>query len=210
MSWSKRFLKLLQKSLQLTVITTVLSQDNETTLVTCYLAKARASLVAQMVKNLPAIQETRVRSLGWEDPLEKGTATHSNILSWRISWTEEPGRLQFMGSQRVGHDWVTSNTVCLHVCLLKMSCPISSSSTWELPRHILGPHSRPIYQGSLGMGFSNFCFNKPSIWFWYTPKFEEIWSTGANFNWIDIPNQLDQNSVCISKSPELLKSFVVV
>ena len=63
-----------------------------------------ASLVAQMVKNLPAIQETRVQSLGWEDPLEKGTATHFNILSWRISWTEEHGRLQFMGSLRVGHD----------------------------------------------------------------------------------------------------------
>ena len=49
------------------------------------------SLVAQMIKNLPAVQETRVRSLGWEDPLEKGTATHSSILAWRIPWTEEPG-----------------------------------------------------------------------------------------------------------------------
>ena len=57
------------------------------------------SLVAQMVKNLPATQETWVRSLGWEDPLEKGTATHSSILAWRILWTEEPGRLQYMGSQ---------------------------------------------------------------------------------------------------------------
>ena len=81
MSWSKRFLELLQKSLQLTVIITVLSQDNETTLVTCYLAKARASLVAQMVKNLPAIQETQVQSLGWEDPLEKEMATHYSILA---------------------------------------------------------------------------------------------------------------------------------
>ena len=52
-----------------------------------------------MVKNLPAMQETWVRSLGWEDPLEKGTATHSSILAWRILWTEEPGRLQYMGSQ---------------------------------------------------------------------------------------------------------------
>ena len=57
-----------------------------------------ASLVAQMVKNLPAVQETQVRSLGWED-LEKGTATHSSVLAWRIPWTEEPGRLQSMGSQ---------------------------------------------------------------------------------------------------------------
>ena len=57
-----------------------------------------------MVKNLPAMQETLVQSLGLEDPLEKGTATHSSILAWRIPWTEEPGRLQSMGSQRVGHD----------------------------------------------------------------------------------------------------------
>ena len=60
--------------------------------------------VAQSVKNLPAVQETRVRSLGWEDPLEKEMATHSSILAWKISWTEEPGGLQSMGSQRVGHD----------------------------------------------------------------------------------------------------------
>ena len=60
--------------------------------------------VAQMVKNLPAVQETGVRSLGQEDPLEKGMATHSSILAWRIPWAEEPGRLQSMGLQRVGHD----------------------------------------------------------------------------------------------------------
>ena len=58
-------------------------------------------LVAQTVKNLPAMQDTRVRSLGQEDPLEKQTETHSNILAWRIPWTEEPGGLQSMGSQRV-------------------------------------------------------------------------------------------------------------
>ena len=63
-----------------------------------------ASLVAQSVKNLPAVQETRVRSLGWEDPLEKEMEIHSSILAWKISWTEEPGGLQSMGSQRVGHD----------------------------------------------------------------------------------------------------------
>ena len=62
------------------------------------------SLVAQMVKNLPTRQETWVRSLGWEDPLEKEVATHSSIVAWRIPWTEEPGRLQFTGSQRVLHD----------------------------------------------------------------------------------------------------------
>ena len=60
--------------------------------------------MAQLVKNLPAIQETWVQSLGWEDPLEKGMATHSSILAWRIPWTGEPGGLQFMGSQRVRYD----------------------------------------------------------------------------------------------------------
>ena len=63
-----------------------------------------ASLVAQMVKSLPALQETRVRSLGQEDPLGEGMATHSSILAWRIPRTEEPGGLQSMGSQRVGHN----------------------------------------------------------------------------------------------------------
>ena len=63
-----------------------------------------ASLVAQLVKNLRAVQETQVRSLGWEDPLEKEMATHSSILAWKISWTEKPGGLQSMGLQRVGHD----------------------------------------------------------------------------------------------------------
>ena len=59
----------------------------------------RASLIAQLVKNLPAMQETWVQFLGWEDPLEKEMATHSSILAWRIPWTEEPGRLLSMGSQ---------------------------------------------------------------------------------------------------------------
>ena len=63
-----------------------------------------ASLMTQMVKNLPAMQETQVQSLSWEDLLETGMATLSSILAWRIPRTEEPGGLQFMGLQRVGHD----------------------------------------------------------------------------------------------------------
>ena len=62
----------------------------------------RPSLLAQMVKNLPTMQETEVRSLGWKDPLEKEMATHSSILAWRIPWTEEPSGLKSMGPQRVG------------------------------------------------------------------------------------------------------------
>ena len=64
----------------------------------------RTSLITQMVKNPPGMQKTQVRSLGQEDPLEKGMAVHSSILAWRIPQTEDPVRLQSMGSQRVGHD----------------------------------------------------------------------------------------------------------
>ena len=60
--------------------------------------------MAQMIKNPPALWETWVRSVGWEDPLEEGIATQSSILAWRIPWTEEPGGLQFAGSQTVRHD----------------------------------------------------------------------------------------------------------
>ena len=61
-----------------------------------------------MIKRLPTMRETQVQSLGWEDPLEKEMATHSSILAWKIPWTEDPVRIQSMGLQRVGHDWVTS------------------------------------------------------------------------------------------------------
>ena len=67
-----------------------------------------ACLVAQIVKHLPAMWETQVQSLGWEDPVEKEMAIHSSTLDWKIPWTEEPCRLQCMRSQRVGHDWVTA------------------------------------------------------------------------------------------------------
>ena len=64
-------------------------------------------MLDQPVKNLPAMQETRVRPLGWEDPLEKEMATHSSILAWEIPWMEEPDGLQFLGLQRVGHNLAT-------------------------------------------------------------------------------------------------------
>ena len=80
---------------------------NEIAFVFCFNNKW-AFLVAQIVKNMPTMQETQVWSLGQNDPLEKQMATHSSILDWRISWTEEPGGLQSMGLQRVGHDWATN------------------------------------------------------------------------------------------------------
>ena len=70
----------------------------------CPLQYSWASLVAQMVKNLPAMRETQVRFLGSEDPLEREMTTHSSTLAWKIPWMEEPGGLQSMGSLRVGHD----------------------------------------------------------------------------------------------------------
>ena len=79
----------------------------------------RASLLAKTVKNVPSLQDTKVQPLGGEDPLGKGMATHSSILAWRTPRTEEPGGLQSMGLQRVGHDW-TNNTLLpsLHAALL--------------------------------------------------------------------------------------------
>ena len=74
------------------------------------MSKIGTSPVAQTVKHLPTKKETQVRSLSEEDPLEEGVATHSNILAWRIPWTEQTGRLQSMGSQRVGHDYRGSSS----------------------------------------------------------------------------------------------------
>ena len=76
---------------------------------------ATASLVAQVVKHLPTMQETWVWSLCQEDPLEKEMATYSITLAWKIPWTEEHGRVQSMGLQRVGHDWVTSLSITCYI-----------------------------------------------------------------------------------------------
>ena len=101
-----------------------------------------ASLVAQTVNRLPTMRETWVRALGWEDPLEKEMATHSSILAWKIPWTEVPGRLQFMGLQRVAHDWATSlslsTLLCLEnsfSCMTLLTCQVPGEtvlSPWEV------------------------------------------------------------------------------
>ena len=77
-------------------------------------AHTQSLLVAQMVKNLPAVRETWIWSLGQEDPLEKGTAVHSSVLAWRIPWIEEPARLQSMGLQRVGHGRGANTCSCTY------------------------------------------------------------------------------------------------
>ena len=87
------------------------------------------SLVAQLVNHLPAMKEIWVRSLGQEDPLEKVMATHSSTLAWRILWTEEPGRLESMGSQRVGHDWATSLSLYCILLIQYVPCSVYYIST---------------------------------------------------------------------------------
>ena len=127
-------------------------------------------------------QKTWVQSLGWEDTLEKGRAAHSSVLAWRIPWTEEPGKLQSMGLQRVGHCWVTFTFKCCedeenkitdrglnlsnlleHVfskCSLHTS-RISNTWTILLGRQIFRPHHRPTELETLGMGAQS---SKKSSW----------------------------------------------
>jgi len=75
----------------------------------------KGSVMGQTVRRLSVMQETRVQSLGWEDPLEKETVAHYSIVAWKIPWITEPGRLPSMGSQRVGHDWATSHSLSFGV-----------------------------------------------------------------------------------------------
>ena len=90
------------------------------------------SLVTQLVKNPPAMRETWVRSLGWKSPLEKGMATHSSILAWRIPWTEEPGGrgLQSMGSHRIRHNWVIKRTQHTHTQTQEAPTGKNSGMIW--------------------------------------------------------------------------------
>ena len=87
------------------------------------------SLVAQMVKRLPTMRETWVQSLGREDLLQKEMTTHSSILAWKIPWMEEPGGLQSMGSQRVGHDWATTLTQLLYSTVVVFAIHAHESAT---------------------------------------------------------------------------------
>ena len=106
-----------------------------TLLFVTYTNTNQASLLAQMVKNLPAVQETGVWSLGQEDSLQKGMAAHSRILAWRIPWTEEPGRLQSMGSHRVKHDWAT-NTLTLNHATRASAWLVLSSNGYMTISHV--------------------------------------------------------------------------
>ena len=119
-----------------------------------------------MVKRLSTMQETWVRSLGQEDPLEKEMATHSSTIAWKIPWMEEPGRLQSVGSQRVGHDWVTS---------LLLSLPTAS------------PGQQPPIRASLPetFPFSLESFPMPRHrWWWQTPLLQQALNKQAFLIWL--------------------------
>ena len=108
---------------------------------------AKASLVAHLVNNQLAVQETWVWSLGQEDPLEKGMTTLSTILAWRIPWTEEPGTLQSMGSQRVGHNWATITFTFKVFPVLMYGCKswtIKKAGQWSIDAFELWCWRRPL------------------------------------------------------------------
>ena len=97
-----------------------------------------------MVRNLPAVQETRVQSLGWEDPLEEEMATHSSILAWDFPWTEKPGGLQSMGSQRVGHDWAINTFTFWWLSGKESACKVGNpclTLDWEDLEEEMETHS---------------------------------------------------------------------
>ena len=104
-----------------------------------------ASLAAQLVKSQPAMQETWIWSPGWEDPLVKGMATHSIILAWRILWTEEPGGLQSMGSQRVWHDWATFTHTLKHRWVYNAIYFITTIYSLHF-KYLLTKRSKPLHE----------------------------------------------------------------
>ena len=140
-----------------------------------------AYLVAQMVKNLPAKQETWVQSLSREDTLEKGLATHSGILAWRIPWTEEPGGLQSMGSQRVRHNWVANIFSLSQVAPVVKNLPANSGDIRDLGL-IPGSGRSPGEENS----------NLLQYTFWRNPwtkgpgRLQSIGLQGVGYNWSDL------------------------
>ena len=138
-----------------------------------------ASLVAQWLKSLTAMQETRVQALGWEDPLEKKMATHSNILAWKIPWTEKPGGLQSVGQQTVGHNWAHTDT---HTSL----APKGDSISLGWARYIM-----------LGIGNHYFSYESRLLYFKKSP---ELWGRGERptlFSWVDAEGGVIQKEVFV-------------
>ena len=120
-----------------------------------------------MVKNLPAMQENQVPSLGWKDPLEKEMATHSRILAWRIPWTKEPGGLQSIGPQRVRHDWATNTfTITSHSLKYSVCTMGTCQGTQAGPRgcRSQSPCPSPSRSGSQPWPYWHFGPNNSLLW----------------------------------------------
>ena len=134
----------------------------------CTLWYTRTSLVAQMVKRLSTMRETQVQAMGWEDPLEKEMAIHSSTIAWKIPWTEEPGRLQSMGLQRVGHNWATSLSlydICHKTTVAKRwfaFCFPTAKRNWSEGNEILHNLFSPRVQSKLPNTIKNMHENDDS------------------------------------------------
>ena len=147
-------------------------------------------MVAQRLKCLPAMRETWVQSLGWEDPLEKEMATHSSILAWRIPWTEEPGGLQSTGSQRVGHDWALS----LHFTFKE-----KASLPWQMRTTITqGSFVYSILLPCLSVNLCN-CVYRMSPWL---PSHLNAWKVFLSFLGMHLSTQADC-SLCFTPFPHV-------
>ena len=170
------------------------------------------SLVAQIVKSLPAMQETWVQSLGWEDPLEKKMATHSSILAWEIPWMEEPGWLQSMGSQRVRHDWTTSllDDLCTPYFEKQWSIGyLLSQMLWDLFYDCIMHFDKclfmlenNVYPMIIGCRFPYVSFH---------PRFSQCCSKLLYIFWFCLP-QLSFIERCVLKLPNLvmISQFLII
>ena len=138
----------------------------------------RASLVALVVKNLPAMQETWVRSLGREDPLEKGMTTHSSILGWRIPWTKEQGGPQSMGLQRTGHSWATNTQSSLGFRVTIRRCVMEQLlNKNQLPQLSICCHNYPY----VGLPTRLWATWRPGLWL---VQFSAAWCVPSKCCWM--------------------------
>ena len=138
-------------------------------------ASQRTCIVAQSVKNLPVMQETCVRSLGREDPLEKGMATHSSVLAWRIPWTEEPGRLQSMGSYRVRHELATKPPLLPKTTEKPEQQQRLSTAKGKKSNYFKKRRRRGKFRHRHARRWGQ---KRPESWV-YTPRIVSIWLLGA-------------------------------
>ena len=152
---------------------------NQSWYVSLSILEVWVSLVAQMVNNLLAMQETQIRSLAREDPLEKGMANHSSILAWRIPWTKEPGRGS-RGSQRIGQDWATNTYLLIEVYYTLWS---RAKANRILPRKCTGHSKHPLpttQEKTLHVDITRWSTPKSDWLYSLQPKMEKLYTVSKN------------------------------